>query len=166
VKTISSNINMKPNHEQNRRASAAIVKNRNQPPTWLVLLSPLLRYVNMRALALVMFVGFAVLNTTRGNDAKTTEPALAENTETQVIDSRHHEDAQAAKGPTNYTPSTPLILWQFLATIVKDFERALNDRALIQYAKEQGADTSDSPAPLCQQSAPQSTTSPAPPSTY
>lgn len=156
---------MKPNHEQNRKAQAAIVKNRNQPATWSVL-SPLLRYVNMRALALIMFVGFAVLNTSRGNDARTTDPALAENTETQVIDSRHHEDAQPAKGLTNCTTSAPLILWQFLSTIAKGVERALNDPALIQYAREQGVDTSGSPAVLRQQPAPQPTISPALSSTY
>jgi hypothetical protein len=156
---------MKPNHEQNRKAPAAIVKNRNQPATWLVLLSPMLRYVNMRALALVMFVGFAVLNTSRGNDAKTTEPALAENTETQVIDS-HHDDAQPAKGLINCTTSAPLILWQFLNTIANGFERALNDPALIQYAKGQGVDTSGLSAALSQEPAHKSQSSSSSSATY
>jgi len=123
---------MKPNHEQNRKAPPAIVKNRNQPATWLVLLSPLRRYVNMRALALVMFVGFAVLNTTRGNDAKTTEPA-AEVNKTEVV----------TKSSDESSPVAPLILWQFTRWIVQAFTAAVNDPSLVEYAKQQGTETLD-----------------------
>lgn len=114
----------------------------------------------MRTLALLMFLGVAVLNTTRGNDAETKEPVFAENTEAQVIDSSHHEGAQPATAPTSNTTSVPAILLKLISSIVNDFEHAFNDAALIKYAKEQGVDTSDSPTALCQQPAAQSTTSP------
>jgi hypothetical protein len=142
--------NMKPNDEQNRRAPAAVVTDREQPASWLVLHLPFLRWVNMRTLALLMFVGFAILNTMRGKDAETREPGVTGNIGAQVIDNRQHEDAQPAKKPTNRTTSAPSVLWQFLSKIVNDFNQALNDPALIEYAKEQGVDTSGLPAALSQ----------------
>jgi hypothetical protein len=157
---------MKPNHKSSRSKPAAFLHYHNQYGSWLIVLSPFLKHLNMHTLALLMFVGFAVLNTTRGNDAETKEPASAGNSETQVVDNRHHERAQAATVRFSYTTSGPSILWQLISSIVNDFEHAFNDPALIEYAKEQGVDTSDSPTALCQQPAPQSTTSPALPSTY
>ena len=94
---------MKPNHKSSRGEPAAFVHYHNQYGNWLILLSPFLKHVNMRTLALLMFLGVAVLNTTRGNDAETKEPVFAENTEAQVIDSSHHEGAQPATVPTSNT---------------------------------------------------------------
>jgi hypothetical protein len=157
--------NMKPNDEQNRMAPAAIVTDRKQPASWLVLRLPFLRWVNMRTLALLMFIGFAILNTTRGNDAETREPGVTGNIDAQEIDNRQHEDAQPAKGPTNCTTSAPSILWQFLSKIVNGFNQALNDPALIEYAKEQGVDTSGLSAALSQAPAHQSGMSSSSPAT-
>jgi hypothetical protein len=161
-----TNRNMKPNHKQNRRVPATIVNDRKQPANWLVLRLPFLRCVNMRTLALLMFVGFAVLNTTRGKDAEIKDPAFAGNIGAQVIDNRQHEDAQPPSGPTNRTTSKPSILWQLASKLVKGFGRALNDPALIQYAKEQGVDTSSLPAALSQDHAHQSRISSVVPATY
>ena len=99
----------------------------------------------MRTLALLMFVSFAVLNTTHGNDGETKQQVTG-NIKTQVIASQQHDLAQAATPQTNCTTSAPSILWQLASKLVKDFEMALNDPALIQYAKEQGVDTSGLPA--------------------
>jgi hypothetical protein len=157
---------MKPNHKQNRLAPAAFVHHRKQPASWLVLLLPFLRHVNMQTLALLMFVGFAVLNTTRGNDAETTEPGLAGNTELHIIDNGHRQAAQVVPEPIAHSRFASSILWEFLSDIVNELEQALNDPALIEYAKEQGVDTSGSPTALCQEPAHQSRTSSATPSTY
>jgi len=120
---------MKPNDEQNRRAPAAIVNEGKRSASWLVLRLPFLRWVNMRTLALLMFIGFAVLNTTRGKNAETRQPGVAGNIGAQVMNNRQHEDAQPAKGQTNCITSAPSILWQFLSKIVNGFEQALNDPA-------------------------------------
>jgi hypothetical protein len=92
-----------------------------------------------------MFVSFAVLNTTHGNDGETKQQ-VTKNSGRQVIASQQHDLAQAATQPVNCTTSAPSILWQLASKLVKDFAMALNDPALIQYAKEQGVDTSGLPA--------------------
>jgi hypothetical protein len=84
-----------------------------------------------------MFVSFAVLNTTHGNDGETKQQVTG-NIETQVISNRQHDHPLAATPPTNCTPSALSILWQFLSKNVTAFEQALNDPALIEYAKEPG----------------------------
>jgi len=52
---------MKTNHKETRSSGST--------------LTPLLRYVNTRSLAVVMFVALAILGTTRGNEMKKTAPA-------------------------------------------------------------------------------------------
>src|SRR2546430_1360424 len=47
----------------------------NQPGTWLAAALPLLRYLNTRTLAFLLFVGFAFLNPTHGKDAPIDKPA-------------------------------------------------------------------------------------------
>jgi len=111
----------------------------NQPGTWLVALFPLLKYLNTRTLALLMFVGFAFLNTTHGKDAPTDKP-VAEVTNTERRDNGYQGASAAA----------PLILWQFTARIVHAFTAALNDPALIEYAKQRGTDIHDLQTTPCQ----------------
>ena len=136
---------MKTDNRLSRRVSASGVHDHNQPQWWLAPLLPFLTYINMRTLALLMFVSFAVLNTTHGNDGETKQQVTG-NIETQLISIRQHDLAQAATPPTNCTTSEPSLLWQFLSKIVNGFAQALNDPALIEYAKEQGVDTSGLPA--------------------
>jgi hypothetical protein len=101
----------------------------NQPETWLAAVLPLLRYLNTRTLAFLLFVGFAFLNTTDGKDAQPDKPAAGvTNTEPRDND---YQGAPAA---------APLILWQFTVRIVHAFTAALNDPALIEYARQQGKD--------------------------
>jgi hypothetical protein len=123
---------MKPNHKQNRLAPAAFVHHRKQPASWLVLLLLFLRHVNMRTLALLMFVGFAVLNTSDGKDGQTKEPSAGVSNTNVVVNGRHE-----------FSPMAPLILWQFTKRIVQAFTAAVNEPSLIEYAKQQKADTLD-----------------------
>jgi hypothetical protein len=83
-------------------------------------------------LAFLLFVGFAFLNTTHGTDAQTDKPAAGV-TNTAPRDNGYQGASAAA----------PLILWQFTARIVHVFTAALNDPALIEYAKQQGTDIHD-----------------------
>ena len=111
----------------------------NQPGTGLAEVSPLLRYLNTRTLAFLLFVGFAFLNTTHGKDAQTDRPAVGV-TNTEQRDNGYQGASAAA----------PLILWQFTARIVRAFTAARNDPALIEYAKQQGKDIPDLQTTPCQ----------------
>ena len=121
------------------RAATSSGADNNQPETWLASVLPLLRYLNTPTLAFLLFVGFAFLNTTHGKDAQTDKPAAGvTNTEPRDND---YQGAPAA---------APLILWQFTARIVHAFTAALNDPALIEYAKQQGKDIPDLQTKPCQ----------------
>jgi hypothetical protein len=111
----------------------------NQSGTWLAAALPLLKYLNTRTLAFLLFVGFAFLNTTHGKDAPTDKPAVGV-TNTERRDNGYQGASAAA----------PLILWQFTARIVHAFTAALNDQALIEYAKQQGQDIPDLQTTPCQ----------------
>ena len=139
---------MKANHKSSRRRPAGFVLADNHHDSWLTVLSPFLTYINMRTLALLMFVSFAVLNTTHGNNGETKQRVTG-NIETTVISNRQHDLAQAATAPSNYTTPASLILWQFLSNIVYGFAQAFNDPALVKYAMDQGVDTSNLPTTIC-----------------
>ena len=111
----------------------------NQPETWLAAVLPFLGYLNTPTLAFLLFVGFAFLNTTHGKDAQTDKPA-AGITNTEPRDNDYQGAATA----------TPLTLWQFTARIVHAFTAALNDPALIEYARQQGKDIPDLQTKPCQ----------------
>ena len=86
----------------------------------------------MRTLALLMFLGVALLNTTDGKDAQTKEPA-AGISNTEVVTNGRHESQ----------PVAPLILWQLAKRIAQAFTAAVNDPSLIEYARQQGSDIPD-----------------------
>ena len=130
---------MKTDNRLSRRASASGVHDHKQPQWWLAPLLPFLPYINMRTLALLMFVGFAFLNTTHGKDAQTDKPAAGV-TNTEPRDNGYQGASAAA----------PLILWQLTIRIVHAFTAALNDPALIEYAKQQGKDIPDLQTTPCQ----------------
>ena len=111
----------------------------NQAGTRLAAVLPFLRYLNTRTLAFLLLVGFAFLNTTHGKDAQTDKPAAGvTNTEPRDND---YQGAPAA---------APSILWQLTARIVHVFTAALNDPALIEYARQQGKDIPDLQTTPCQ----------------
>jgi hypothetical protein len=123
---------MKTDHRLSRRIPASGIHDHKQPQWWLAPLSPLLKHVNMRTLALLMFLGVALLNTTDGKDAQSKEPA-AGISNTEVVTNGRHESS----------PVAPLILWQLTKRIAQAFTAAVNDPSLIEYAKQQGTDTLD-----------------------
>ena len=130
---------MKTDNRLSRRIPASGVHDHKQPQWWLAPLSPFLKHVNMRTLALLMFFGVALLNTTDGKDAQTDKPTVGvTNTEPRDND---YQGASAA---------APLILWQLTARIVHAFTAALNDPALIEYARQQGKDIPDLQTTSCQ----------------
>src|ERR1700757_2509104 len=129
---------MKTDHRLSRGIPASGVHDRKQPQWWLAPLSPFLKHVNMRTLALLMFLGVALLNTTDGKDAQTKHPA-AGITNTEVVTDGRHESS----------PVAPLILWQLTKRIAQAFTAAVNDASLIEYAKQQGTDTLDLQTARC-----------------
>jgi hypothetical protein len=121
-----------------RRPTSSGADNK-QPGTRLAAVLPFLKYLNTRTLAFLLFVGFAFLNTTQGKDAQTNKPA-PKVTNTEPRDNGYQGASAAA----------PLILWQFTARIVRAFTAALNDPALIEYARQQGKDIPDLETTPCQ----------------
>ncbi len=111
----------------------------NQPGTWHAAVLPFLRYLNTRTLAFSLFVVFAFLNTTHGKDAQTDKPTAGV-TDTESRDNGYQGVSAAAS----------LSLWQLTARIVHAFTAALNDPALIEYARQQGKDIPDLQTTPCQ----------------
>jgi hypothetical protein len=137
---------MKTDRRLSRRIPASGVHDHKQPQWWLAPLSPFLKHVNMRTLALLMFLGVALLNTTDGKDAQTKEPA-AGISNTEVVTNGRHESS----------PVAPLILWQLTKRIAQAFTAALNDPSL-EYAKQQGTDTFDLQTTPCRGAEPKTST--------
>jgi hypothetical protein len=122
---------------------ASSTRDHNQPGTWQAATPPFLRQVNMCTLALLMFVGFAVLNTTHGKDAEIKTSAFAGTNKIEIVDNSQNEAAHVATESAAHTTSEGSILWQF-SSICHAVTNALNDPSLIDYAKQQGIETSDS----------------------
>ena len=123
---------MKTDHRLSRRIPASDVHHHKKPQLWLASLLPFLKHVNMPTLALLMFLGVALLNTSDGKDAQTKEPAAGISNTDVVTDGRHES-----------SPVAPLILWQLTKRIAQAFRAAVNDPSLIEYAKQPGTDTRD-----------------------
>ena len=66
---------MKSNDMSNRSIHTCFAANHQRPITSVPLVVRLLRYVNPRTLALVMFVAFAFLHSMHERDARTEKPA-------------------------------------------------------------------------------------------
>jgi hypothetical protein len=135
---------MNSNDTSDHTTPAFSTRDHNQPKIWQAATSPFLRYANMRTLALLMFVGFAVLNTTHGKDADTKESALTGTNKIEIVDRTHNEATHVATEPAGRATSEGSILWQFVGNIFNVVTNALNDPSLIDYARQQGIETSDS----------------------
>src|SRR5438874_5663392 len=117
---------MKTDRRLSRRIPASGVHDHKQPQWWLAPLLPFLKHVNMRTLALLMFLGVALLNTTDGKDAQIKEPA-AGISNTEVVTNGRQESP----------PVALLLLWQLAKRIAQARTAAVKDRWLIEYAKQQ-----------------------------
>jgi hypothetical protein len=63
----------------------------------------------MGTLAFIMFVGFALLSTTRGKEAETRQPASVETTKSEVIIDKQHDNVpNIVIKATGQTMSPPL----------------------------------------------------------
>jgi hypothetical protein len=96
----------------------------------------------MGTLAFIMFLALALLNTTRGKEAETREPAPVETTKSAVIIDKQHDNVpNVVTKAAGQTMSPPLTLSQFMGRIINAF----NDPSLIEYANQQGISIADSP---------------------
>ncbi len=141
---------MKPNHKRSHMISASFIHHQKAPERCVSVLSPFLRHLNMGTLAFIMFVALALLNTTRGKEAETREPAPVETTRSEVIIDKQHDNVPNVVTETaGQTMSPPLTMSQFIGRIINAFKGAFNDPSLIEYANQQGIGVADSPtAPL------------------
>jgi hypothetical protein len=130
---------MKTDNRLSGRMPASGVHDQKQPKWWLAPVTPFVKHVNMRTLALLMFLGVALLNTSDGKDAQIKEPA-AGISNTEVVTDGGHESS----------PVAPLILWQLTKWIAQAFTAAVNDPSLIEYARQQGNDIPDLQTTPCQ----------------
>jgi len=130
---------MKTDNRLSRRKPASGVHHHKEPQWWLAPLLPFLKHVNMRTLALLMFLAVALLNTTDGQDAQTKEPAAGISNTEVVTDGRHES-----------SPVAPLILLQLTKRIAQAFRAAVNDPSLIEYARQQGSAIPDLQTTPCQ----------------
>ena len=116
----------------------------------VTVLSPFLRHVNTRTLALFLFVALALLTTMRGKEPETRESAPIETTSSEVIIDKQDDNVpNVVTKAAGQTMSRPLTLSQFIGRIINAFKGAFNDPSLIEYANQQGIGIADSPtAPL------------------
>src|SRR6267378_721410 len=137
-------------HRKTHIMSASRTHYRKPTTRCLTVLTPLLRHLNTGTLAFMMFVALALLNTTRGKEAETKEPAPVETTKSEVIIDKHHDNVpNVVTKAAGQTMSPPLTLPQFIGRIINAFKSAFNDPTLIEYANQQGIGIADSPtAPL------------------
>ena len=83
-----------------------------------------------------MFLALALLNTTRGKEAETREPAPVETTKSEVIIDKQHDNVPNVVTKTaGQTMSPPLTLWQFIGRIIDAFNGAFNAPSLIEYTE-------------------------------
>jgi hypothetical protein len=141
---------MKPNHKRSHMMSASFVRHQKAPARCVSVISPFLRNLNMGTLAFIMFVGFALLSTTRGKEAETRQLAPVETTKSEIIIDKQHDNVpNVVTKAAGQTMSPPLTLWQFMVRIIDAFKGAFNDPSLIEYANQLGIGIADSPtAPL------------------
>ena len=141
---------MKRNHKRSHMLSASFVHHQKAPERCVSVLSPFLRHLNMGTLAFIMFLAFALLNTTRGKEAETRELAPVETTKSEVIIDKQHDDVpNVVTKAAGQTMSPPLTLWQFVGRIITACKGPFNDPSLIEYANQQGIGIADSlTAPL------------------
>jgi hypothetical protein len=154
---------MKPNPTSNCEAASSVCRY-PQSPKWPTSLSPLLKRLNTGTLALLMFVGFAVLSNSRGKDADDEPVASTTLPKAEIVDKSHYATSQL---PTESSPPTtlePPRLFALLGWIFNAFKDAFDDPALAQYAKQQGIDTSDNQRTPCSNAPGQSSNSPSLPS--
>jgi hypothetical protein len=147
--------------------STSFVHHQKTNPKHVSVPSPFLRHINMDALALIMFVAFALLSSSHGKDAGNGGPAPVGIAKGEVIIDKSHDDvSKIVSEPAGQTMSAPLTLWQFMSMIVNAFEGAFNDPSLIEYGNQQGTDISELLTTPCPNTSSQPLTTSKPPSSH
>jgi len=102
----------------------------------------------MRVLATAMVIALAVLASIGGKESQTKQLSFHKGTIGDLT-IRHQDQRGCADVTKPGAPkkSSPMISWQSLATMVKNFKEAFNDPSLIEYANQQGLSIADSTAP-------------------
>jgi hypothetical protein len=141
---------MKPNHKNSHMLSASFVHyQKSCVRRGLSTLSPFLKHLNTSTIAFIMFIAFAFLSTTRGKDAEAKGPPGAGTTRSQIVVDKQNDGARALTDAVAQKMSQSPILWQFVGRIINAFEAAFNESSLIEYARQEGLDTTDwPPAPF------------------
>ena len=124
----------------------------HQKPTarCVSVISPFLRHLNTGTLAMIMFIAFALLTNTRGNDTETSESVPAAAIKSEIVIDKYHDNVpHAVTEAIGQTMSPPPNLLQFMSGIFSVIKGAFNDPSLSEYAKQQGMDISDSLTTPC-----------------
>jgi hypothetical protein len=99
----------------------------------------------MRVLATAMVIALAVLASIGGKESQTRQLSSDKGTIGDLTVG-HQDQGGCANVTKSGAPkkSSPMISWQSVATIVKNFKEAFNDPSLIEYANQQGLSIADS----------------------
>jgi hypothetical protein len=156
---------MKPNTTSNCKEEANSAYHYTQPPRWSTKLPLVLKHLSTSTLALLMFVGFALLSNTRGKDAEDEHVAFTAVPKAEVVDNRRYASPRVPTESSTQTILEPPRLLQLLGWIFNAFKDVFDDPTLAEYGKQQGIDTSDNQGTACSNAPGQSSNSPSLPST-
>jgi hypothetical protein len=117
---------------------------RYQNPSSIKASSSLRKLVTQRALALIMFIGFALLGVVGGKEPTDKSPP-EKRTNLNQDGSQDHNGCSGTTRTGQSNKSVLLTSWGSVVAIAKNFEEAFNDPALIKYGNDQATEILDSP---------------------
>jgi hypothetical protein len=117
---------------------------RYQRPSSLRASSFLLKFVTQRTLALIMFIGFALLGVVGGKEPTDKTPS-GKGTIFNQVGSQDHNGCPGTTRAGQSNKSLLLTSWGSVVAVAKSFKEAFNDPALVKYANEQATGIPDSP---------------------
>jgi hypothetical protein len=117
---------------------------RYQRPSSLHASSSLLKFVTQRTLALIMFIGFALLGVVGGKEPTDKTPS-EKGTIFNQVGSQDHNGCPGTTRAGQSNKSLLLTSWGSVVAVAKNFKEAFNDPALVKYANEQATGIPDSP---------------------
>jgi hypothetical protein len=107
--------------------------------------SSLLKFVTQRTLALIMFIGFALLGVVGGKEPTDKTPS-EKGTIFNQVGSQDHNSCPDTTRAGQSNKSLLLTSWGSVAAIAISVKEAFNDPALVKYANEQATGIPDSPS--------------------
>jgi hypothetical protein len=99
----------------------------------------------MRVLATAMVIALAVLASIAGKGSQTKQPLFDKGTIGDLT-IRYQDQGGCADATKPGAPSksSPMISWQSIVAMARNFKEAFNDPSLIEYANQQGISIPDS----------------------